>query len=201
LSVPGLAVSGSSGINCNVLYPYNSTFLTLKGRAVTSSIAQAIKIGSYTATQTPTMGHQLLSYYTGNIENQIGGVDALDGFSFQRTGFKQTTDGSQQAITGTGAVLTTSTDQVYQVRAMVVGKQSDTNVAGVEIVATIRNVDGVASIVGVVQQVAPNQSAGDWGNAGTFATFTISGADVRVSVQGKAGTIIDWRMAMDYITY
>jgi len=194
------SATGSTGFIGNILYPYNNTFLTLKGRVTTSSSAQSVKVFAATATGVPTMGHQLLSYYYGNGEAQVGGVDCLDGFSFQRVGFKQTTDGTQQAFTGTGVVLTTTTDQIYQVKALVVGKQGSTNVAGVEIVATVRNVSGTASIVGNVQQVAPNQSAGDWGSAGVFATFTVSGADVRVSVQGKAATTIDWRMKMDYIT-
>jgi len=200
-----ISMGASATIFTNIIAGLNS-FVSFKGRLTHSATAEQFKFSPSYAAGTATFNEDLFVYYSDLATTYTGGVDALDGFTYQRKGQKQTTDATQQAITlsngttGKTAVLTTVTGKVYQVTADVVGKQSTTHFAGCTIVATFKNVAGTVTQVGTTQIISPNQTAGDWGTAGVFAAFTVSGADIRVSVTGKAATTIDWRMALDYLT-
>ena len=194
--------SGTAGVVANGIYPYNSTNLGIRGRASTSfATNKQIKVGVVAGSM--PYSQESMTFYNDNFTTKISAIEGKDGMYYQREGAKQTTDGTQQAITvsenGDSSVLTTVTGKVYQVHAKVVGSTA-TNDAGCDIYGTFRNIGGTVVQRGETQQIAPNQSSGDWGTAGIFATFTVSGADIRVSVTGKAATTIDWRMSLDYLT-
>lgn len=199
LSTAAVNSIGVNGSQTDIAQPYSNTFYKLLGKATGTGSAIQIKKGT---TATTVEGDDLEANYSDNVTTKISAVDAKYGFFYQRKGTIQTSGtAAWTAIIGSNAVLTTETGKVYQVHASVVGRNGTTAYAGGDIYATVKNVGGTASIVGTVQRVAQNQSDGTWGSTGNMIDITFSGADVRVSVYGKTGVTIDWKMLMDYIAY